>query len=210
MRPSIISLFLAAGATALPRRPCKRPGQGQNLSAFSAHRGEVDVPEVEVTRARPSVSKGARPQTSPEVSIPKTSPSQTPATNDETESNASEDYEEPESDVSAPAPSAPAKSAPVAIVPEESTSEESAPAAPVEAPASGGTSSVSGLPSSWKPGAKWQIVIDDPVDITKPLNPPDAQVWVVDYFHSVENPDIIPKLVSEPAILPLHIAEIMY
>lgn len=52
------------------------------------------------------------------------------------------------------------------------------------------------LPASWKPGVKWQIVIHAPVDVNQTIIPSDARVWDIDYFHALENPDIIPALVS--------------
>ncbi|SPO03650.1 related to endo alpha-1,4 polygalactosaminidase precusor [Cephalotrichum gorgonifer] len=53
-----------------------------------------------------------------------------------------------------------------------------------------------GLPSIWKPGVKWQIVIHAPVDITQSVIPLDARVWDIDYFHALDHPDIIPALKS--------------
>jgi hypothetical protein len=51
------------------------------------------------------------------------------------------------------------------------------------------------LPSTWKPGVKWQIVLHAPVDASKPIVPSEARVWDIDYFHALKYPEIIPKLV---------------
>jgi hypothetical protein len=51
------------------------------------------------------------------------------------------------------------------------------------------------LPSNWKPGVKWQIVIHAPIDIRTTVIPTEAQVWDIDYFHALDHPEIIPALV---------------
>ncbi|KEZ40141.1 hypothetical protein SAPIO_CDS9179 [Scedosporium apiospermum] len=52
------------------------------------------------------------------------------------------------------------------------------------------------LPSNWKPGVKWQIVIHAPIDIRTTVIPTEAQVWDIDYFHALDHPEIIPALKS--------------
>jgi hypothetical protein len=62
------------------------------------------------------------------------------------------------------------------------------------------------LPAIWEPGVKWQIVLQAPIDITKPLQPADARVWDIDYFHALAHPNIIPHLVGFPPF-PLPLAD---
>lgn len=182
MRPAILSLFLAAGAVAAPRRPCPQTGGRGRLSAASRpHRGS-SAPVADVPEATAPKAVVAQPDET-EDSVPEVVATQAPASNN-SEEESSPEVTVPDSDESEGTESS------------DPVSEEPATEPPAESPASGGTPSVSGLPSGWKPGVKWQIVIDDPVDITKTLDPPDAQVWVVDYFHSAENPEIIPHLKS--------------
>lgn len=49
-------------------------------------------------------------------------------------------------------------------------------------------------PAGFDVGVKWQIEIQNTVDITKPLNPTDALVWDVDLYHVARNPGIIDYL----------------
>ena len=53
------------------------------------------------------------------------------------------------------------------------------------------------LPASWKPGVRWQIVEQAPVDVSQPLSPIEAQVWDIDLFQAQDHPEIIPFLVSD-------------
>lgn len=50
------------------------------------------------------------------------------------------------------------------------------------------------IPDSFKPGVKWQIEIQNPVDPRVGLQPPDAKVIDVDLFHASKDPTLIPTL----------------
>lgn len=50
------------------------------------------------------------------------------------------------------------------------------------------------LLENFKPGAKWQIAIQDPVDPRGGLQPADAQVVDVDLFLASKDPTLIPTL----------------
>lgn len=63
-------------------------------------------------------------------------------------------------------------------------------------PAPTSTQSVTspGLIEHFKPGAKWQIAIQDPVDPRGGLQPADAKVVDVDLFLASKDPTLIPTL----------------
>jgi hypothetical protein len=183
MRPSTLSLFfLAAGAIARPHRPCKKPHGPDSVVAAGSRHGRPGRPGPH--RARP---EGPQPTvqvpSAPVVSDPNEYPEEDevypedPAPGSETDSGSDEPESEPSEQPTGSQPSAPAPSVPA-----------SNPAAPPSSP------SLNGLPSTWQPGVKWQIVIDDPIDINKPLEPADVRVWVIDYFHAEQNREIIPFL----------------
>jgi hypothetical protein len=61
-------------------------------------------------------------------------------------------------------------------------------------PAAQNATSGSKIPDSFKPGVKWQIEIQNPVDPRAGLQPPDAKVIDVDLFHASKDPTLIPTL----------------
>lgn len=61
-------------------------------------------------------------------------------------------------------------------------------------PAGQNATSGSKIPDSFKPGVKWQIEIQNPVDPRVGLQPSDAKVIDVDLFHASKDPTLIPTL----------------
>ncbi|POS75674.1 hypothetical protein DHEL01_v205943 [Diaporthe helianthi] len=88
-------------------------------------------------------------------------------------------------------------------VPKASSSPSAASAAPSTSPIANEGASVppegqnatsgSKIPDGFKPGVKWQIEIQNPVDPRVGLQPPDAKVIDVDLFHASKDPTLIPK-----------------
>lgn len=56
------------------------------------------------------------------------------------------------------------------------------------------TASSGGAPDGFVPGVKWQIAIQDPVDIRGGLEPLDAKVVDIDLFMASKDPTLIPAL----------------
>jgi hypothetical protein len=89
-------------------------------------------------------------------------------------------------------------------VPQVSSSPSAANAAPSTSPIANqgaaappaGQNATSGskIPDAFKPGVKWQIEIQNPVDPRAGLQPPDAKVIDVDLFHASKDPTLIPML----------------
>ncbi|KAH6615785.1 glycoside hydrolase superfamily [Chaetomium sp. MPI-SDFR-AT-0129] len=52
------------------------------------------------------------------------------------------------------------------------------------------------VPDNFKPGVKWQIIIQNTLDISKPVNPTDAVVWDLDLYHVARTPEIVDHLKS--------------
>ncbi|KAL2163339.1 hypothetical protein VTH06DRAFT_5396 [Thermothelomyces fergusii] len=50
------------------------------------------------------------------------------------------------------------------------------------------------VPPGFAPGVKWQIVIQNTIDVTAPLEPADAVVWDVDLYHVARTPEIVDYL----------------
>ncbi|AEO68168.1 cdf006f0-f919-4db2-bd3c-104b2af2c52d [Thermothielavioides terrestris] len=50
------------------------------------------------------------------------------------------------------------------------------------------------VPTNFQVGVKWQIEIQNTLDITKPLEPSDAVVWDLDLYHVARNPGIVDYL----------------
>lgn len=50
------------------------------------------------------------------------------------------------------------------------------------------------IPDEFKPGVKWQINIQNPVDPRAGLQPADAKVIDIDLFHASKDPTVIPAL----------------
>lgn len=50
------------------------------------------------------------------------------------------------------------------------------------------------IPGEFKPGVKWQINIQNPVDPRAGLQPADAKVIDIDLFHASKDPTVIPAL----------------
>lgn len=55
-------------------------------------------------------------------------------------------------------------------------------------------SSEAGIPAAFQPGVKWQIEIQDPVDLRGGLEPSDAKVVDVDLFQASKDLTLIPAL----------------
>lgn len=53
-------------------------------------------------------------------------------------------------------------------------------------------------PPDFKPGVKWQIVIQSTIDINAPLEPTDAVVWDLDLYHVARTPGIVNYLRVRP------------
>lgn len=86
-----------------------------------------------------------------------------------------------------------ASSSPSAANAASSTSPIASEAASVP-PAGQNATSGSKIPDTFKPGVKWQIEIQNPVDPRAGLQPPDAKVIDVDLFHASKDPTLIPAL----------------
>lgn len=67
-------------------------------------------------------------------------------------------------------------------------------AAPTATPSLNTTSRVATTPDGFKPGAKWQIAIQDPIDPRGGIKPADATVVDVDLFLASKDPTLIPAL----------------
>lgn len=59
---------------------------------------------------------------------------------------------------------------------------------------SSSTGAASQVPEGFKPGAKWQIAIQDPVDMRGGLQPADATVVDIDLFLASKDSTVIPAL----------------
>ncbi|KAK3305650.1 glycoside hydrolase superfamily, partial [Chaetomium strumarium] len=47
------------------------------------------------------------------------------------------------------------------------------------------------VPPNFTPGVPWQIIIQNTLDVTKPLQPNNVTVWDLDLYHIARNPDIV-------------------
>lgn len=57
------------------------------------------------------------------------------------------------------------------------------------------------VPDNFTPGVKWQIIIQNTLDISKPVEPTDAVVWDLDLYHVARTPEIVDHLkVIEPQL----------
>ncbi|GAB1311345.1 Endo alpha-1,4 polygalactosaminidase [Madurella fahalii] len=50
------------------------------------------------------------------------------------------------------------------------------------------------VPPGFEPNVKWQIVIQNTIDINAPVEPSDALVWDLDLYHLARNPGIVDHL----------------
>jgi hypothetical protein len=50
------------------------------------------------------------------------------------------------------------------------------------------------VPSNFEPEVKWQIVIQNTIDFTAPVQPADAVVWDLDLYHIARTPEIVGHL----------------
>lgn len=50
------------------------------------------------------------------------------------------------------------------------------------------------VPPAFEVGVKWQIIIQNTIDIKTPLQPSDAVVWDLDLYHVARNPGIVEYL----------------
>lgn len=56
------------------------------------------------------------------------------------------------------------------------------------------STSATGVPKGFEPGVKWQIAIQDPIDVRGGIQPADAKVIDVDLFLASKDPTLIPSL----------------
>lgn len=54
------------------------------------------------------------------------------------------------------------------------------------------------VPPNFEVGVKWQIIIQNTIDIKAPLQPTDAVVWDLDLYHVARNPGIVDYLRVRP------------
>lgn len=50
------------------------------------------------------------------------------------------------------------------------------------------------VPPGFEPNVKWQIVIQNTIDINASVEPADALVWDLDLYHLARNPGIVDHL----------------
>jgi len=50
------------------------------------------------------------------------------------------------------------------------------------------------VPPEFKIGVKWQIEIQNTIDVKAPLQPTDAVVWDLDLYHIARTPDVVTHL----------------
>lgn len=86
------------------------------------------------------------------------------------------------------------KSSSTSAIKSSATSTSRPSSTPTPTPKSSSGSSAASVPAGFKPGVKWQIAIQDPVDIRGGLEPLDAKVMDVDLFLASKDHTLIPGL----------------
>lgn len=66
----------------------------------------------------------------------------------------------------------------------------------------GGALAKVNVPPNFEIGAKWQIIIQNTIDISAPLQPTDAVVWDLDLYHIARTPKIVNYLRVSPLFWP--------